>query len=56
MDTGKLVYSISEAHGPNVEVTALALDNSGYRLASGAFDGALVPGTFGNDRLCQPVK
>ncbi|XP_025104854.1 WD repeat-containing protein 64-like isoform X2 [Pomacea canaliculata] len=47
MDTGKLVYSISEAHGPNVEVTALALDNSGYRLASGAFDGSLKVWDFG---------
>jgi hypothetical protein len=38
MDSGKLVYTIPEAHGPNIEVTALALDKSGYRLISGAFD------------------
>ena len=38
-ETGKQVYQIAEAHGPTVEVTAIALDESGYRLASGAFDG-----------------
>jgi len=39
METGKRVYTIPEAHGANIEVTALCLDSSGYRLASGAFDG-----------------
>ena len=39
MEGGKLVYTIPEAHKGSVEVTALTLDSSGYRLASGAFDG-----------------
>ena len=39
MESGKLVYTITDAHGPNIEVTAVTLDSSGYRLATGAFDG-----------------
>lgn len=42
MDTGKHVYQITEAHGPNIEVTALTLDSSGYRLATGALDGEIL--------------
>ena len=42
MDSGKLVYTIPEAHGANIEVTAITLDKSGYRLVSGAFDGQCV--------------
>ena len=38
-ESGKQVYNIPEAHGPNIEVTALALDKSGYRMATGAHDG-----------------
>ena len=40
-ETGRLVYQITEAHGANVEVTAVAVDTSGYRLVSGAIDGEL---------------
>jgi len=39
MESGKLVYTITDAHKNSVEITALTLDSSGYRLASGAFDG-----------------
>ena len=39
MESGKLVYTITDSHGPNIEVTAVTLDSSGYRLATGAFDG-----------------
>lgn len=39
MEAGKLVYQIADAHGPNIELTAIALDKSGYRLATGAYDG-----------------
>ncbi|XP_013386064.1 WD repeat-containing protein 64-like [Lingula anatina] len=39
METGKQVYQIADAHGSNMEVTAIALDKSGYRLATGALDG-----------------
>ena len=42
-ETGRRVYHITAAHGVNgesaIEVTAIALDKSGYRLASGALDG-----------------
>ena len=38
-ETGKFVYQITEAHGAGVEVTAMALDRSGYRLVTGAVDG-----------------
>ena len=39
METGKLVYQITEAHGANVEVTAIGIDKTGYRLVTGAVDG-----------------
>ncbi|XP_046579795.1 WD repeat-containing protein 64-like [Haliotis rubra] len=47
METGKLVYSIPEAHGPGVEITALTLDQSGYRLVSGGYDGSIKIWDFG---------
>ncbi|XP_035826428.1 WD repeat-containing protein 64 [Aplysia californica] len=53
MDSGKLVYSIPEAHGPNMEVTILALDKTGYRLVSGAFDGSLKVWDFGAGQLIK---
>ena len=49
-ETGKQVYQITEAHGPNIEVTAVALDGTGYRLASGAFDGEAE-----HKRLMMPI-
>ncbi|KAL8568266.1 hypothetical protein ACOMHN_040839 [Nucella lapillus] len=53
MDSGKLVYTISEAHGPNMEVTAITLDRSGYRLVSGAFDGSLKVWDFGAGQVIK---
>ncbi|XP_071080173.1 WD repeat-containing protein 64-like [Haliotis cracherodii] len=47
METGKLVYSIPEAHGPGVEISALTLDQSGYRLVSGGYDGSIKIWDFG---------
>ncbi|KAI0210520.1 WD repeat-containing protein 64 [Lamellibrachia satsuma] len=47
-DSGKLVYQITEAHGSGVEVTAIAMDKSGYRLATGALDGSLKIWDFGS--------
>lgn len=41
MESGKLVYTITDAHKGSIEITALTLDSSGYRLASGAFDGKI---------------
>ena len=38
-ETGKAVYQIPDAHGSNIEITHMSLDKTGYRLASGAFDG-----------------
>ncbi|XP_070576950.1 WD repeat-containing protein 64-like isoform X2 [Ptychodera flava] len=48
MEVGRQVYQIAEAHGPNVEVTAIALDKTGYRLASGALDGSVKVWDFGS--------
>ncbi|GFS05235.1 WD repeat-containing protein 64 [Elysia marginata] len=53
METGKIVYSIPEAHGPNIEVTCIALDKTGYRLVSGAFDGSLKVWDFGAGQLLK---
>lgn len=40
VESGRLVYQIGEPHD-TCEVSAVALDPSGYRLASAAIDGAL---------------
>lgn len=42
LETGKRVGTINNAHDDNVEVTALCLDKSGYRMATGGFDGEFV--------------
>ncbi|KAK2162660.1 hypothetical protein LSH36_94g03011 [Paralvinella palmiformis] len=41
IDTGKEVYHISDAHGPNMEISAVCVDKSGYRMATGACDGSV---------------
>ena len=38
-ETGKLVYTVPDAHGSGVEITCISLDKTGYRLATGGFDG-----------------
>ncbi|XP_038075924.1 WD repeat-containing protein 64-like isoform X2 [Patiria miniata] len=48
LESGKQVYHVTESHGPNVEVTAIAVDRTGYRLASGALDGSLKVWDFGS--------
>ncbi|KAK3093696.1 hypothetical protein FSP39_018996 [Pinctada imbricata] len=48
LETGNRVATINEAHGSNIEVTAICLDKSGYRLASGAFDGSIKVWDFGS--------
>ncbi|XP_052769281.1 WD repeat-containing protein 64-like isoform X3 [Mya arenaria] len=53
MESGKLVYTIPEAHKSSVEITALTLDSSGYRLASGAFDGSLKIWDFGSGQCIK---
>ncbi|KAK2191768.1 hypothetical protein NP493_46g07030 [Ridgeia piscesae] len=47
-DSGKLVYQITDSHGSGVEVTAIGMDKSGYRLATGAIDGSLKIWDFGS--------
>ena len=39
METGRQMYQIMDAHGSNVEVTAVAVDDSGKRMYSGGYDG-----------------
>ena len=39
IEAGRLVYQIVEPHGTTTEVTALALDKTGYRMATGAQGG-----------------
>lgn len=39
METGKFVYQVADAHGPSTEITAMTVDSSGYRLATGAYNG-----------------
>ncbi|XP_022089085.1 LOW QUALITY PROTEIN: WD repeat-containing protein 64-like [Acanthaster planci] len=48
LESGKQVYHVTNSHGPNVEVTAIAVDRTGYRLASGALDGSLKVWDFGS--------
>lgn len=46
-DTGKLIYTIKEIHGPSVEVTCMEIDPSGYRLVTGAKNGSIKVWDFG---------
>uniref|UniRef100_A0A4W3IUI9 WD repeat domain 64 n=1 Tax=Callorhinchus milii TaxID=7868 RepID=A0A4W3IUI9_CALMI len=41
LETGEKMYQIVQSHGPDVELTAAALDKSGSHLITGAFDGSL---------------
>ena len=38
-ENGKLVYNVPEAHGPGIEITCVSIDKTGYRMATGGFDG-----------------
>ncbi|KAL4237521.1 WD repeat-containing protein 64 [Mactra antiquata] len=53
MESGKLVYTITDAHKGSIEITALTLDSSGYRLASGAFDGSIKIWDFGSGQCIK---
>ncbi|XP_041352298.1 WD repeat-containing protein 64-like isoform X2 [Gigantopelta aegis] len=53
MDTGKVIYSITEAHGPGIEITAITLDKSGYRLVSGGYDGSIKIWDFGAGQMIK---
>ncbi|GAB1597979.1 hypothetical protein Ahia01_000074700 [Argonauta hians] len=52
-DSGDLVYQIPNAHGLNIEITSLAVEDSGYRLASGASDGSLLIWDIGSGKWCK---
>jgi len=39
VETGRQMYHIFEAHGPNVEVVSAAVDDVGMRMITGAYDG-----------------
>jgi hypothetical protein len=39
METGQAVYQVPDAHGSSNEITAMNIDNTGYRLVTGAYDG-----------------
>ena len=39
METGQFVYQVADAHGPSTEITAMTVDSSGYRLATGGYNG-----------------
>ncbi|XP_074662420.1 WD repeat-containing protein 64-like [Tubulanus polymorphus] len=41
MESGKFVYAIKDPHGPGVEMTALCFDKTGFRMATGGFDGSI---------------
>lgn len=51
METGKFVYQVADAHGPSTEITAMTVDSSGYRLATGAYNGSINVWDFGSGQL-----
>lgn len=53
LETGKRVGTINNAHDDNVEVTALCLDKSGYRMATGGFDGSIKVWDFGSGQVIK---
>ncbi|XP_072263163.1 WD repeat-containing protein 64 [Pyxicephalus adspersus] len=48
IETGAQVYEIKNAHGPTIEVTAAAIDISGFYFATGAYNGSVKIWEFGN--------
>ncbi|XP_048586234.1 WD repeat-containing protein 64-like isoform X2 [Nematostella vectensis] len=51
METGQMVYQVTDAHGTSNEVTAMNVDNTGYRLITGAYDGSIKAWDFGSGQL-----
>lgn len=51
METGQLVYQMSEPHGPAHEITAVNVNTTGYRLVTGAYDGSIKVWDFGSGQL-----
>ncbi|XP_058165465.1 WD repeat-containing protein 64 [Dasypus novemcinctus] len=48
LDTGLQIYQILDPHGFNVELTAAAVDESGFLFATGAYNGTLKIWDFGS--------
>ncbi|XP_048734931.1 WD repeat-containing protein 64-like isoform X1 [Ostrea edulis] len=53
LESGKRVGTINNAHDDNVEVTALCLDRSGYRMATGGLDGSIKVWDFGSGQVIK---
>lgn len=51
METGQFVYQVADAHGPSTEITAMTVDSSGYRLATGGYNGSIKVWDFGSGQL-----
>ena len=39
VESGRQMYQIMDAHGSNVEVTCVTVDESGKRMYTGGYDG-----------------
>ena len=54
------MYQIMDAHGSNVEVTAVAVDGSGTRMFTGGYDGKISARTalevVSTHRCCYSIK
>ena len=46
-ETSKLIYSLVDVQGKGIEATCMALDSSGYRLATGGSNGSIKIWDFG---------
>ncbi|KAH9519572.1 WD repeat-containing protein 64, partial [Bulinus truncatus] len=53
LETGHLAYSIKEPHGPNIEVTCMALDKICSKLISAGNDGSLKIWDFGSGQMVK---
>uniref|UniRef100_A0A2C9LIR5 WD repeat-containing protein on Y chromosome n=1 Tax=Biomphalaria glabrata TaxID=6526 RepID=A0A2C9LIR5_BIOGL len=53
IETGHLTYSINDPHGPNMEVTCIALDRTFSKLVTGAYDGSLKIWDFGSGQMVK---
>ncbi|KAK0056977.1 WD repeat-containing protein 64 [Biomphalaria pfeifferi] len=53
IETGHLTYTINEPHGPNMDVTCIALDRTFSKLVTGAYDGSLKIWDFGSGQMVK---
>lgn len=52
-EAGKLVFQVHELHGRGIEVTAMSVDSSGYRLVTGAADGSMKVWDLGSGQVIK---